>query len=130
MKLNHLKQLLDETNVECESVDVYRALENIDSIEDLATILDILANAPTLEGRMGVEGSTFQKLAISYCKQKLDEAISAGGKEVESNPHIQKLAFKISYYTQVSWNGHGGFKIRWFGTHFIPISLLSDFRGI
>mmetsp|Transcript_33746 Transcript_33746/g.81816 ORF Transcript_33746/g.81816 Transcript_33746/m.81816 type:complete len:1419 (+) Transcript_33746:672-4928(+) len=102
MKLNHLKQLLDETNVECESGDVFRALENIDSIEDLATILDFVAKAPTLEGRMGVEGSTFQKLAVSYCEQKLDEAISAGGKEAESNPHIQRLAFKIAYYTQIS----------------------------
>ncbi|KAL3941734.1 MAG: hypothetical protein SGBAC_003946, partial [Bacillariaceae sp.] len=102
MKLNHLKQLLDEINIDCESGDVFRALENIDSIEDLANILDIVAKAPTLEGRMGVEGSTFQKLAVSYCEQKLDEAISAGGKDAESNPHILKLAFKIAYYTQIS----------------------------
>jgi hypothetical protein len=101
MKLNHLKQLLDETSVECQSVDVYKALEKIQSLEDLSSVLDFLAQAPTLEGRMEVKGSTFQKLAVSYCKQKLDEAMGIGGKDAATNPHIQLLAFKIAYYTQV-----------------------------
>jgi hypothetical protein len=101
MKLNHLKQLLDETSVECQSVDVFKALEKIQSLEDLSTVLDFLAKAPTLEGRMEVKGSTFQKLAVSYCKQKLDEAMGIGGKDAATNPHIQLLAFQIAYYTQV-----------------------------
>lgn len=101
MRLNRLKQMLDDTNVECQSSDAFKALERIQSIEDLATALDFLAVAPTLEERMGVDGSTFQKLAVSHCKQKLDEAISTGGKDTMTNPHIQLLAFKIAYYTQI-----------------------------
>lgn len=101
MKLNHLKQLLDETSVECQSVDVFKALEKIHSLEDLSTVLDFLAKVPTLEGRMEVKGATFQKLAVSYCKQKLDEAMETGGKDAATNPHLQRLAFKIAYYTQV-----------------------------
>eukprot|EP00980_Cylindrotheca_fusiformis_P005922 scaffold1246_cov134-Cylindrotheca_fusiformis.AAC.14 len=102
MKLNHLKQLLDETSVDCQSVDVYRALQKINSLEDLSAVLDFLAKAPTLEGRMNVEGATFQKLAVSYCQQKLDEAMASGGKDAVTNPHIQRLAFKIAYYTQIA----------------------------
>lgn len=101
-RLNRLKQLLSDTNVECQSIDVFKALERIKSIEDLATALDTLASSPTLERKMGVEGSTFQQLAVSHCKQKLDEALNAGGQEAFSNPHVQLLAFKIAYYTQVS----------------------------
>jgi hypothetical protein len=48
-----------------------------------------------------VEGSAFQKIAVSHCKQKLDEAIRDGGDEALTNPHVQLLAFKIAYYSQV-----------------------------
>ena len=109
MRLNHLQQLLGETNVECQSIDVFKALSNIKSIEDLATALDLIASSSTLEGKMGVEGSTFQKLAVSQCKTKLDEAISDAGEEALSNPHVQMLAFKIAYYTQVRFSGVFGF---------------------
>jgi hypothetical protein len=101
-RLNQLKQLLSDTNVECQSVDVFKASERIKSVEDLAVALDTLASTPTLERKMGVDGSTFQRLAISYCKQKLDEAISQAGREAFSNPHVQLLAFKIAYYDQIS----------------------------
>ena len=104
MKLNRLKQMLDDTNVECQSADAFKALEKIQSLEDLATALDFLAVVPTLEERMGVDGASFQKLAVSHCKQKLDEAMRSGGKETSTNPHIQLLAFKIAYYTQVSFD--------------------------
>ena len=101
-RLNRLKQLLSDTNVECQSVDVFKALERIQSVEDLAVALDTLAASPTLELKMGVEGSTFQRLAVSYCKQKLDESINEAGREAYTNPHVQLLAFKIAYYDQIS----------------------------
>jgi hypothetical protein len=101
VRLNRLQQLLGETNVECQSIDVFKALENIKSVEDLATALDLLATSPTLEGKMGVEGSAFQRLAVSHCKEKLDEAIRDAGDEAFTNPHVQLLAFKIAYYSQV-----------------------------
>lgn len=101
-RLNQLKQMLSDTNVECQSVDVFKALERIKSVEDLAVALDTLASSPTLERKMAVDGSTFQRLAISYCKQKLDEAINEAGREALTNPHVQLLAFKIAYYDQIS----------------------------
>eukprot|EP00934_Nitzschia_sp_Nitz4_P009193 Nitzschia sp. Nitz4//scaffold70_size99833//14390//19422//NITZ4_004586-RA/size99833-snap-gene-0.126-mRNA-1//1//CDS//3329557108//9183//frame0 len=101
-RLNRLKQLLSDTNIGCQSVDVFKALERITSLEDMASALDTLAAAPSLERKMGVDGSTFQKLAISCCKQRLDEAFAAAGEEAFSNPHVQLLAFKIAYYNQVA----------------------------
>lgn len=102
VRLNHMQQLLGETNVECQSIDVFKALEGIKSLEDLAAALDLIALAPTLEGKMGVEGSSFQKLAVSHCKEKLDDAIQDVGEErAFSNPHVQFLAFKITCYNQV-----------------------------
>jgi hypothetical protein len=101
VRLNRLQQLLGDTNVPCQSIDVYRALQNIKSVKDLATALDTLAVAPALEERMKVEGSTFQRLAVSHCKEKLDEVVHESGNEALTNPHVQLLAFKISYYSQV-----------------------------
>jgi hypothetical protein len=101
-RLNRLKQMLSDTNVECQSIDVFKALERIKSIEDLAIALDTFASSPTLERKMDVEGSSFQRLAVSYCQQKLDEAINESGREALTNPHVQHLAFKIAYYDQIS----------------------------
>ena len=101
VRLNHLKQLLGDTNVECRSVDVFKALENIKSIKDLATAMDIIAEASTLEEKMGVKGSEFQRLVIAHCKDRFDEAVRDGGEEAVTNPHVQLLAFKIAYFTQV-----------------------------
>ncbi len=101
-RLNLLKQILSDTNVECQSIDVFKALERIKSVEDLAVALDTLAASPTLERKMEVEGSTFQRLAVSYCQQKLDEAINESGREALTNPHVQQLAFKIAYYDQIA----------------------------
>ncbi|KAL3917896.1 MAG: hypothetical protein SGILL_004497 [Bacillariaceae sp.] len=39
---------------------------------------------------------------MSYCRQKLDEAIREGGEESLSNPHVELLAFKLAYYTQLT----------------------------
>eukprot|EP00537_Pseudo-nitzschia_pungens_P000260 CAMPEP_0172374306 /NCGR_PEP_ID=MMETSP1060-20121228/55253_1 /TAXON_ID=37318 /ORGANISM="Pseudo-nitzschia pungens, Strain cf. cingulata" /LENGTH=1621 /DNA_ID=CAMNT_0013100911 /DNA_START=108 /DNA_END=4973 /DNA_ORIENTATION=+ len=100
-RMNRLQQLLGETNVECQSVDVYKTLEQIESLEDLAHCLDTVAMSPSLEEKMGVDGSSFQRLALSLCQQKLDEAISDGGKEALTNPHVELLAFKIAYYMQI-----------------------------
>ena len=103
VRLNHLKQLLGDTNVECRSVDVFKALENIKSIKDLATAMDIIAEASTLEEKMGVKGSEFQRLVIAHCKDRFDEAVRDGGEEAVTNPHVQLLAFKIAYFTQVRY---------------------------
>ena len=100
-RMNRLQQLLGETNVECQTVDVYKAMEDIESLEDLAHCLDTIATSPALEEKMGVDGSSFQRLALSLCQQKLDEAISDGGEETLSNPHVELLSFKIAYYTQI-----------------------------
>ena len=64
--------------------------------------LDKIATSAVLEEEMGVNGSEFQKMAISYCRQKLDEAIREGGDESLSNPHVELLAFKLAYYTQLT----------------------------
>lgn len=101
-RMNRLQQLLDQTNVTCESVDVYKALEDIESLEDLATSLDLVATSPSLEEKMGVDGSSFQRLVMSNCRQKLDSAIRNGGGEALTNPHVEFLAFKLAYYTQVT----------------------------
>jgi hypothetical protein len=101
VRLNRLQQLLGDTNVACQSIDVYKALQNIKSVKDLAIALDTLSVAPALEERMQVEGSSFQRLAVSHCKEKLDEVIHESGNEALTNPHVQLLAFKISYYSQV-----------------------------
>ena len=103
-RLNRLQQLLGETNVDCQTIDVFKALEKIKSIEDLAKALDLLAESPTLELKMGVEGATFQQLAISHCQGKLDAAMQEAGDKAYTNPHVQLLAFKIAYYTQVRCN--------------------------
>jgi hypothetical protein len=100
-RLNQMMQLLSDTNVECHSVDVFKALERIISIEDLSVALDTLASSPTLERKMGVDGSAFQHLAIRHCKAKLDEALALNGRDALTNPHVQRLAFKIAYYDQV-----------------------------
>jgi hypothetical protein len=100
-RLNRLQQLLGETNVDCQSIDIFKALENIKSIEDLAKALDLLAASSTLEQKMGVEGASFQQLAVSHCKTKLDGAMQEAGNKAFTNPHVQLLAFKIAYYTQV-----------------------------
>ncbi|KAG7337367.1 Rab3 GTPase-activating protein regulatory subunit [Nitzschia inconspicua] len=101
-RMNRLQQLLDQTNIECEPMDVYRALEEIESLEDLASCLDTISKSAKLEENMGVEGSEFQRLVNSHCRQKLDEAIRAGGEESLTNPHVELLAFKIAYLTQVT----------------------------
>lgn len=101
VRLNRLQQLLGDTNVVCQSIDIYKALQNIKSVKDLATALDTLSVAPALEERMQVEGSAFQRLAVSHCKEKLDEVIRDSGNEALTNPHVALLAFKISYYSQV-----------------------------
>ena len=103
VKLNRLQQLLGDTNVPCQGIDVYKALEHIRSLKDLATALDFLAVSPALEEKMQVQGSEFHRLAISHCKDKLDDAIKSAGKESLTNPNVQLLAFKISYYTQVKF---------------------------
>jgi Rab3 GTPase-activating protein regulatory subunit N-terminus len=100
-RLNQLMQLLSDTYVECQSIDVFKALERINSVEDLSVALDTLASSPTLEGKMGVDGSTFQTLALRHCKAKLDEALAENGRDALTNPHVQRLAFKIAYYEQV-----------------------------
>ena len=100
-RMNRLQQLLGETNVECQSIDVYKAMEEIESLKDLAQCLDTVAISSSLEEKMGVDGSTFQRLVLSLCQRKLDDAISDGGEESLTNPHVELLVFKIAYYTQI-----------------------------
>ena len=100
-RMNRLQQLLGETNVECQSVDVYKAMEDIESLEHLALCLDTIATSPALEEKMGVDGSSFQRLALSLCRQKLNEAISVAEEEASTNPHVELLSFKIAFYTQI-----------------------------
>eukprot|EP00529_Nitzschia_sp_RCC80_P002672 CAMPEP_0113446134 /NCGR_PEP_ID=MMETSP0014_2-20120614/3546_1 /TAXON_ID=2857 /ORGANISM="Nitzschia sp." /LENGTH=1707 /DNA_ID=CAMNT_0000337209 /DNA_START=52 /DNA_END=5175 /DNA_ORIENTATION=- /assembly_acc=CAM_ASM_000159 len=100
-RMNRLKQLLGDTNVKCQSSDIFVVLQDIRSLDDLAVGLDMIARSPALEEDMAVEGSTFQRLAISHCQQQLDAAVRRGGDIAMSNRHVNFLAFKIAYFTQV-----------------------------
>lgn len=104
LRLQLLQQLLADTNVPCQSQDVYEALTKITSLKDLALALDLTATSQALEKRMGIDGAAFQTIAIKHCQDKLDRAleVSKGGASALDNPNVLILKLKIDYYKQVS----------------------------
>lgn len=101
-KLQHLRQLLSTPTVRLDANDVYEALRAISSVADLATALDLLSEATVLEEKLGVSGSTFQKLAVALCNETLIAAIKGSAvNDVQANPNVALLSRKIEYHTQV-----------------------------
>jgi hypothetical protein len=78
-------------------------------VADLSTALDLLATASVLEERFGVHGSSFQKDALAYCRRIWNAAIHRSKPRSDAtsreNPHIQVLAHKIEYHSQVRKDG-------------------------
>jgi hypothetical protein len=102
-KLQHLRQLLSTPTVRLDANDVYDALRAITSLTDLATSLDLLSEASLLEEKLGVTGSSFQKLAVNLCSETLVTSIKGGAsRDVHVNPNVALLSRKIDYHTQVS----------------------------
>ena len=102
LRLQHLRQLLSTPSVRLDANDIYEALRAITSVTDLATALDLLAEASILEDKLGVVGSTFQKLALALCNETLIAAIKGStARDVQSNPNVSVLSRKIEYHSQV-----------------------------
>jgi hypothetical protein len=101
-KLQHLRQLLSTPTVRLDVSDVYDALRAVTSLTDLATSLDLLSEANLLEDKLGVTGSSFQKLAVNLCNETLVASIKRGAnRDVQVNPNVSLLSRKIEYHTQV-----------------------------
>jgi hypothetical protein len=101
MRLQLLQQLLAKTNVPSERQDVFEALTQITSLKDLCTALDLLAVASQLEDTMGVIGSEFHSLAVTHCKQTVENVLHNGGKDALENAQVKMLASRILYHTQL-----------------------------
>ena len=102
LRLQLLRQLLADTNVPSNSQAVFNAFTKITSLKDLSSALDLLAVSPQLEESMGVDGASFQSLAVSFCEKEIKHIVKNGGDDVDENPHVKELSSKIRYYTQVS----------------------------
>jgi Rab3 GTPase-activating protein regulatory subunit N-terminus len=105
LRLKRLQQLLSAGNIVCSKENVRNSLHEITSLADLSTALDLLATASVLEERFDVHGSSFQKDALTYCRSIWNAAIHRGKPRSDAtsreNPHIQVLAHKIEYHSQV-----------------------------
>lgn len=107
LRLQRLQQLLSSSNVDFCIEDVEEALHEIKSLKDLATALDILAQATMLEERLGISGSSFHQGAVSYCSSVLKDSLWIQGEDSSricqsTNPFVRFLFHKIEYHTQVS----------------------------
>jgi hypothetical protein len=104
--LQHLQQLLSaDSTIQYTKTDVQKALHEMKSLSDLSAALDLLAVAPVLEKRLGVQGSSFHKEALAYCQRILTSAIhhrKSRGDAIHANPLVQIISHKIEYHTQVS----------------------------
>ena len=102
MRVQHLKQLLSSDQTEfCTKEDVHEAFCRIKSMNDLSFCLDLVASATMLEEKLGVNGASFQKELLSYCKNILGDRVS----EITSGSlagSAAKLLTKVEYYRRVS----------------------------
>jgi hypothetical protein len=101
LKLRHLQQLLSTESAHYTTQDLYKALQDIESLVDLSSALDLLAGASVLEDRLGVKGADFQKLALGYCSVTLSAATKGNDATKSSNPNVQLLSRKINFYSQI-----------------------------
>ena len=103
MHVHHLKQLLSaEKAMFATKDDVYDAFCRIKSLSDISSCLDLVATATVLEDELLVEGAAFQKLALKYCTDMLEDAKKKNGEIVPSG--AAALSRKINYYSRVSDN--------------------------
>lgn len=100
-RLQHLQQLLSSDTLQYTKETVRQALQEIRSLADLATALDLLAEGRVLEESLGVRGAEFQKECLAYSRGVLHAALNRGRGDVEHNPHVQLLQHKLEYHTQV-----------------------------
>ena len=101
MRLRTLQQMLANTNVPCMKQHVLEALTRIQVLTDLATALDILATASSLEDRMGVKGADFHMLALEHCRSVLDETTRDQTEDVTQSPPVQLLSDCVEYHQQL-----------------------------
>ena len=102
LRLQHLRQMLATQTASFTAQEVYQALREIKSLSDLATALDLLATSDILETNLGVQGTSFQRMAVAYCNEVLDAAIQSGNPAaIRTNPNVALLRRKIAYHTQV-----------------------------
>lgn len=105
LRLQHLQQLLSAGNILYSIDDVRTALHEIKSLADLSTALDLLGAGAVLEEKLGVQGSTFHRDVLVYCRGVLSAATYRGKTRTDilsgENPHVQILSHKIEYHTQV-----------------------------
>ncbi|KAL7575720.1 hypothetical protein ACA910_003054 [Epithemia clementina (nom. ined.)] len=100
MHVYHLKQILSADIAMLSSEDdVLEAFCRIKSLHDLSSCLDLVATSSVLEDELRVEGAAFQKLALKYCSEKLQEAQKAN-EEVASSG-AAALSKKINYYSRL-----------------------------
>ena len=101
MRLQTLQQLLANTNVPSQTQDVFQALTHVTTLKDLCMALDLFSVSSSLEETMQVKGTGFQRLALTHCKQQLDNARKCNGSDPDT-PQIQALSSSIKFHTQVS----------------------------
>lgn len=106
LRMQTLQQLLANTNVPCQAQDVFEALTQVTTLKDLCLALDLLSVSSTLEERMQVKGTEFQRLALTHCKQQLDNARKSNGLDHDT-PQIQVLSSSIKFHSQVSTIPYG-----------------------
>lgn len=101
LKLQNLRQLLSTSSSKLSEQAVYEALSEITALSDLASALDLLAGSPVLEASCGVDGSSFQKRAVSYCGDVLSTTLRERNRDIATNPHVAFLSRKIAFHSRV-----------------------------
>jgi Rab3 GTPase-activating protein regulatory subunit N-terminus len=106
LRLKQLQQLLSATQIQCTIDDVRDALHEITSLVDLATAIDLLATSPGLEDKLKVDGASFHREVVKYCKDILTTIVRPDGtvrndSSINKNPHVRVLTQKIAYHEQV-----------------------------
>jgi hypothetical protein len=100
LRLQHLQQLLSATDLQHTKEDVLEAVRMINSLGDLSTALDLIAKAPSLEKRLEITGSSFQKAVLEYCHETLSSTRREDSDSIHSLAAID-LSQRLDYYTQV-----------------------------
>ena len=101
MRLQALQQMLSETNVPCKTQHVLDAFTRIKMLQDLASALDVLSTAVSLEDRVGVRGSDFHEAALKHSQTVLDRAVQGQGADVTESPPVVLLRDRIVFHTQM-----------------------------
>jgi Rab3 GTPase-activating protein regulatory subunit N-terminus len=111
MRLQHLKQLLSAPDIEVGVNDIYLAVQKMESLADLGVALDLLSQAKSLETRLQVNGSDFQKRALSHGNNILQRVSGSSASAVSANPSFQLFSLKLQQHSQVRASGRVSLKI-------------------